>query len=78
MCDAKIAPFSNRDVILTCEIPGDHHDQHESTLRDYAYPSSETKITWHEMDRRTFRGDLIQCEKKGHCLLPNNHRGNCA
>lgn len=75
-CDARIKPFPN-DTVLTCELPAAHPGMHESTLRDYAYPGSETVVSWAEDDRRTFRGDWIECVQPN-CILPANHRGNHA
>lgn len=75
-CDAKIRPFPN-PTELTCERTDAPHDEHGATLRDYAYPGSETVITWQESDRRTFRGAWRPCETTmaGGCVLPADHRG---
>lgn len=76
-CDAKIRPFSTPTDVL-CEKPSEPHDEHQAVLRDYAYPGSETVLTWQESDRRTFRGLYIPCDDEGLCVLPRNHRGSCA
>ncbi len=41
-------------------------------LRDYAYPGSATQLTWMDDDRRTFRGDYVECPERG-CVLPAGH-----
>lgn len=72
-CDAKIRPFPAPSVELQCEhemVPA--HEMHHSTLRDYAHPGSATTLTWEESDRRTFRGDWIECPERG-CVLPGGH-----
>lgn len=76
-CDAKIRPFPG-PTELQCEHNDPHPEMvpHEATLRDYAYPGSETVVSWYENDRRTFRGDWAPCS--GTCILPAGHRGNHA
>lgn len=73
-CDAKIRPFTG-DTELLCTQLGEH-TEHKATLRDYAWPGSETVITWQESDRRTFRGEYVRCADD--CVLPIFHRGNHA
>lgn len=75
-CLAKIRPFPN-DYELSCERLGPH-TTHKGTVRDYAYPGSETIIDWEEDDRRTFYGTWYPCTKTAGCILPVNHRGGCA
>lgn len=77
-CEAKIRPFPN-DTELHCEGNGDRHwalfgDPHHAVLRDYAFPGSATTMTWQEHDRRSFRGEWIECPDVG-CVLPAGHRG---
>lgn len=74
-CDARIRPFTNATE-LRCEATGDH-SQHHGVLRDYAYPGSETTISWADTDRRNFRGEWIECPSRG-CMLPAGHRGDHA
>ena len=74
-CDAKIRPFPNATEVR-CEANGPH-DQHAGAVHDYAYPGSETVITWQESDRRTFRGDWQRCPMTG-CVLPAEHHGRHA
>ena len=84
-CDAKMRPFPN-DTEVRCEVV--EHDleaAHRAILRDYAYPGSETLITWQDNDRRTFRGDYPgRClagwdmPGKAGCVLPSGHRGDHA
>lgn len=74
-CDAKIRPFQGTTEI-SCEVEGDHN-RHKGTLRDYAYPGSETVITWLESDRRTYHGKWPgDCLTWG-CTLPARHKGRC-
>lgn len=82
-CGAKIRPFPN-ELELTCE-GGAHNDdeQHFGIVRDYAWPGSETKVSWHESDRRNFRGEWAPCDYSENngvlpCILPLRHRGNHA
>ena len=79
MCDAKIRPLPN-DTELVCEIKDESHyngsNSHHATLRDYAYPGSETTIYWMEEDRRNFRGEWKNCDEFVGCVLPGGHRGN--
>ena len=75
-CAAKIKPFLDK-TILQCEYHAQvPHEEHFSVLKDYAYPGSETRITWMETDRRTFYGDWEACPEN--CILPISHRGVCA
>lgn len=39
-----------------------------------------TRIRWHNDDRRTFRGELVMCDRlpDDACTLPADHRGDCA
>lgn len=76
MCTAKIRPFPN-DTEVQCEKPKHTDSKHESVLRDYAYPGSETVLAWMETDRRNFRGDWRPCLFPT-CILPANHRGDHA
>lgn len=76
-CDAKIRPLPDPTEIR-CD--GNHEpsaEGHAGTLRDYAYPGSATLISWHERDRRNFRGDWLECPERG-CILPAGHPGNHA
>lgn len=74
-CDAKIRPFPN-DTEIRCERD-DHADmEHSAILRDYAFPGSETMLSWQEDDRRNFRGDWRKCPAA--CVLPIHHHGRHA
>lgn len=87
-CTARIRPLPVPTEIA-CEKTGDIHAEHQAVLRDYAYPGSETIITWQDDDRRCYHGDwpgacghrerlttggLMRDE----CILPKGHRGNHA
>lgn len=79
-CDAKMRPFPN-DTELRCgEVA--LHAEHRAVLRDYAYPGSETVITWQADDRRNFFGEWARCEDwqgdRPGCTLPAGHHGRCA
>ncbi len=76
-CDAKIRPFRPaNDTEVACDREGDHA-QHSGTLRDYAYPGSETRIDWHETDRRNFRDLFVPCgDNDAPCILPWRHGGD--
>jgi hypothetical protein len=95
-CPSKIRPFPN-DTELACELDAhvpagttaadrdpDAPDfwTHRAVLRDYAYPGSETIVTWKAGDRREFTGDWPgYCRKLGHLqnsMLPAGHHGSCA
>lgn len=79
-CDAKIRPFPNPTEV-GCERTDGPHDEHRGVLRDYAYPGSETVLTWQESDRRTFRGAWRDCDLTSNvlpCILPAGHRGDHA
>lgn len=78
-CPWKIRPFPD-DRELRCEkpmgdAPGSH--VHQATLRDYAYPGSETTISWQHSDRRNFTGPWFPWQDPG-CVLPSGHRGSHA
>jgi hypothetical protein len=77
VCDAAIRPMPDREIEIHCGRVG-LHDEHTGPLRDYAYPGSETAITWHEGDRRNFHlpwpGDCPQPT----CPLPQGHWGRHA
>lgn len=78
-CDAKIRPFPN-DSVVVCELNdhADNHGAHRGVLRDYAYPGSETFITWFEDDRRTYHGEWPgACTSCGahEARLPRGHAG---
>ena len=88
-CPWQIRPFPG-ETQVQCEKP-DGHDRdpatllHESTLRDYAWPGSETKVTWVPGDRREFSGSFPgYCTQLGstggrqNCTLPAEHHGRCA
>jgi hypothetical protein len=74
-CDAKIRPFVN-DLEAQCELPAAHAQMHETIIRDYAYPGSETRLRWADDDRRTFRGAWSPCPEI--CILPDGHQGRHA
>jgi len=76
-CEAKIRPFPN-PTELQCRLGSTHSGDHEAELRDYAYPGSLTEISWAEEDRRTYRGDWVECPATPACILPANHPGRCA
>lgn len=71
-CRAKIRPMM-APIEIECSRGAMPHDEHKGVLRDYAWPGSETWITWLEGDRRTFRGDWAPCGDG--CVLPLNHQG---
>lgn len=75
-CPAKIRPFPN-DTEVTCDQTTEGHRKHSGVIRDYAYPGSETILTWQDDDRRNFTGDWIECPDHG-CTLPAGHRGDHA
>lgn len=77
-CDARIAPFPDKAVIVDCEVGDIDHDPHVGVLRDYAFEGSRTELTWFEDDRRTFRGEWVPCAADAKCILPCNHPGRCA
>lgn len=78
-CDARIRPFTDGTEIQ-CECHAAQHEshQHHGTVRDYAYPGSATTIYWYETDRRNYRGEWFHCFADRACILPANHRGDCA
>lgn len=76
-CDAKIRPFPDTRE-LQCEGELDTHLNHEATLRDYAFPGSQTVLIWQDTDRRTFRGEWSPCIRTSGCILPHDHHGRCA
>jgi hypothetical protein len=55
--------------------------EHQATLRDYAYPGSESVVTWLYGDRREFTGDwpgpCTENQPAG-CVLPAGHHGRHA
>lgn len=78
-CPAKIRPFPN-NTELHCEVRHRKDrltNDHAAVLRNYAYPGSETRISWQDSDRRTFTGDWVECPVQP-CVLPANHRGEHA
>lgn len=76
MCDARIQPFPDF-AIVDCENDGDHcATTHRGVIRDYAWPGSETSLTWLESDRRNFTGEFIRCPGGVDCTLPTGHPGN--
>lgn len=76
-CKAKIRPFPD-DTELECERDEIGHIDHEAVLRDFAYPGSETRFSWLEDDRRTFRGDWPGTCTPPECPLPAGHPRGCA
>lgn len=81
-CPQRIRPLPDRLVELTCE--GDHEADsttHTSTLRDYAFPGSATKLSWLGDDRRSYTGEWSPCPVRlaggFTCILPGGHRGAC-
>jgi hypothetical protein len=78
-CDAAIRPFPvGNETEVRCEES--HRDEkHSGTIRDYAYPGSETVISWVESDRRNFHGPWPgYCFRNLNCTLPRDHGGDCA
>lgn len=75
-CDAAMRPFATSDVVR-CEL-GEHEGFHSATLRNYAYPGSETTLSWGEEDRRTFHGEWPGYCQELDCVLPRNHKGGHA
>ena len=76
-CDAKIRPFRGRnETEVQCEVEK-VHSVHSGIVRDYAWPGSETTISWEEGDRRNFRGEFTECSHLG-CTLPAEHWGGHA
>lgn len=80
-CDARIRPFPiGNDTEIACEETAKPiHHWHHGTLRDYAYPGSETLVDWAEDDRRNFHGVWPgRCQQVEGCVLPTGHQGSCA
>jgi hypothetical protein len=77
MCDARIRPFRPvNDTEVLCEQDG-YHLTHLAVLRDYAWPGSQTIISWMDDDRRTFHSDWPgDCPED--CILPTGHKGGHA
>lgn len=80
-CTAAIRPLPN-DTELRCERTAPEHLRHAAKLRDYAYPGSETLVSWDDADRRTYHGEwpghCQHVDGKGPCTLPAGHRGRHA
>lgn len=76
-CDAKIRPFGD-SIELLCDKDEVGHDEHSSTLHDFAYAGSRTIVVWYETDRRNFRGPWTPCLRLRGCVYPAQHPGNCA
>ena len=77
-CGAHIHPMRPpNDVNVTCLVQGTH-SLHNGILRDYAYPGSGLHISWHEEDRRNFRGEWPGACGTNGCFLPLGHRGSHA
>lgn len=79
-CDWAIRPFPN-DTQVNCDqphLPGER--EHSGTLRDYAYPGSQTKVSWMAGDRREFQGEWPgYCgDNDAPCTLPRGHHGRHA
>lgn len=84
-CDKAIRPFPNNVEIRCAGEHPPYGPEHEGVIRDYAYPGSETKISWLAGDRREFEGGWPgYCTKLGstggrqNCTLPAEHHGRCA
>lgn len=81
-CSARIRPFADTPIYECILNQEDGHDFHQGEIRDMAYPGSLTLLSWHETDRRNFRGDWIPCDVhvpwQGSCTLPRNHTGSHA
>lgn len=78
-CDARIRPFrpAGEDE-FPCEKPVHHvAESHEAIIRDRAYKGSETRLSWADDDRRTFRGEFKPCTIPG-CILPAGHPRKCS
>ena len=77
-CDARLRPFPD-DTEIRCDATTEKVHMHGGVLRDYAYPGSETTITWHEDDRRNFHGEWPgPCGRLSTCVLPDGHPRGCA
>lgn len=75
-CDARIRTMRPiNETEITCEAD-EPHNTHTGTIRDYAYPGSETKVNWMEDDRRTFHGEWPGDCSHVMCILPKHHRGD--
>jgi hypothetical protein len=57
-------------------LPGDLH--HRGVIRDYAYPGSETVLSWQAGDRREFTGEWPGACPHQPCSLPAGHYGRDA
>jgi len=78
MCDARIRPFRPiNENELQCSEDGEH-TWHTANVLDYAYPGSRTEMTWLEGDRRNFRGEFSECDRRTTCILPKDHPGACS
>ena len=58
---------------------GGHDGEHRAVLRDFAYPGSQTGLTWRAGDRREFAGDWPgPCTGRvAGCTLHAGHHGRC-
>lgn len=73
-CDARIRPFPDTRE-LECDLPADGHSQHRANLRDYAFPGSNTVLSWLDDDRRNFHGVWPGVCGIDQCVLPAGHHG---
>jgi len=78
LCDAAIRPFPDPSHEIRCEQLKHEIGPHSGIIRNYAFPGSETRLTWYPGDRRTFHGEWPGPCKFFGCILPNNHPGECA
>lgn len=83
-CDARIRlmrPISDIEVVCTETT---YHTTHKGTIESYAYPGSQTLVTWFDDDRRCFHGEWPgDCQggpddAPALCILPLNHHGGHA
>lgn len=76
-CPARIRPFPGVLVVQCERTHVIDDDRHAGVIRDYAYPGSQTVLTWFDDDRRSFSGEWVECPVSP-CILPANHRGDHA
>ena len=74
-CDARLGWNNAATVrmVVDCDLPAGHSDAHRGPWT-HNYPNTDgvTVINWLEDDRRTFRGEFIECPDPG-CVLPAGH-----
>lgn len=82
-CDAAALMWSprtsvtNKTGVARCALVLGHEGEHQSLGVDEDETWWPTTVYWEELDRRTFRGELILCPDP-RCVCPAGHRGNHA